>query len=46
MLSNYKIPGFLLVALGGLFLSTGGTIFKLFETADVWAIYFWRLFTK
>jgi len=44
MLSNYKIPGFLLVALGGLFLSTGGTIFKLFETTDVWSIYFWRSF--
>lgn len=44
MLSNYKIPGFLLIALGGLFLSTGGTIFKLFQTQDIWAIYFWRSF--
>ena len=44
MLSNYKIPGFLLVSLGGLFLSSGGTLFKLFETNDVWAIYFWRSF--
>ena len=44
MLSNYKIPGFILVSLGGLFLSSGGTLFKLFETSDVWAIYFWRSF--
>lgn len=44
MLSNYKIPGFMLVALGGLFLSSGGTLFKLFETNDVWTIYFWRSF--
>ena len=42
MLSNYKIPGFLLVSLGGLFLSTGGALFKLFENQDVWTIYFWR----
>ncbi len=44
MLSNYKIPGFLLVSLGGLFLSTGGVLFKLFENQDVWTIYFWRSF--
>ena len=44
MLSNYKIPGFLLVSLGGLFLSTGGALFKLFENQDVWTIYFWRSF--
>jgi DME family drug/metabolite transporter len=44
MLSKYKIPGFLLVSLGGLFLSSGGTIFKLFQTNDVWTIYFWRSF--
>jgi DME family drug/metabolite transporter len=44
MLSNYKIPGFLLVSLGGLFLSSGGTLFKLFENQDVWTIYFWRSF--
>jgi len=28
--------------MGGLFLSSGGTIFKSFEMADPWAIYFWR----
>ena len=44
MLSNYKIPGFLLVSLGGLFLSSGGALFKLFENQDVWTIYFWRSF--
>ena len=44
MISNYKIPGFLLVSLGGLFLSTGGALFKLFENKDVWTIYFWRSF--
>ena len=41
-MSNYKIPGYLIVALGGLFLSTGGTIFKSFNVTDVWTIYFWR----
>ena len=46
MLSNYKIPGFLLVSLGGLFLSTGGALFKLFENQDVWTIYFWRSFLE
>ena len=35
MLSNYKIPGFLLVSLGGLFLSTGGALFKLFENQEI-----------
>ena len=44
MISNYKIPGFLLVSLGGLFLSSGGALFKLFENQDVWTIYFWRSF--
>ena len=44
MLSNYKIPGFLLISLGGLFLSSGGALFKLFENQDVWTIYFWRSF--
>ena len=34
MISNYKIPGFLLVSLGGLFLSSGGALFKLFENQD------------
>ena len=41
-MSIYKIPGPLLIAMGGLFLSSGGTIFKSFEMADPWAIYFWR----
>jgi len=37
-----KIPGPLLIALGGLFLSSGGTIFRSFEMTDPWTIYFWR----
>ena len=41
-MSIYKISGPLLVAMGGLFLSSGGTIFRSFEMADPWAIYFWR----
>ena len=41
-MSIYKIPGPLLIAMGGLFLSSGGTIFRSFEMADPWAIYFWR----
>jgi drug/metabolite transporter (DMT)-like permease len=41
-MSIYKIPGPLLIALGGLFLSSGGTIFRSFEMIDPWAIYFWR----
>ena len=41
-MSIYKISGPLLVAMGGLFLSSGGTIFSSFEMADPWAIYFWR----
>jgi len=41
-MSIYKIPGPLLVALGGLFLSSGGTIFRSFEMTDPWTIYFWR----
>ena len=41
-MSIYKISGPLLVAMGGLFLSSGGTIFRSFEMADPWAIYFCR----
>jgi hypothetical protein len=41
-MSIYKIPGPLLIAMGGLFLSSGGAIFRSFEMADPWAIYFWR----
>jgi len=41
-MSIYKIPGPLLIVMGGLFLSSGGTIFRSFEMADPWAIYFWR----
>ena len=41
-MSIYKISGPLLVAMGGLFLSSGGTIFRSFEMADPLAIYFWR----
>ena len=41
-MSIYKIPGPLLIAMGGLFLSSGGTIFRSFEMADPWTIYFWR----
>ena len=41
-MSIYKISGPLLVAMGGLFLSSCGTIFRSFEMADPWAIYFWR----
>ena len=41
-MSIHKISGPLLVAMGGLFLSSGGTIFRSFEMADPWAIYFWR----
>jgi len=41
-MSIYKIPGPLLIAMGGLFLRSGGTIFRSFEMADPWAIYFWR----
>lgn len=41
-MSIYKIPGPLLIAMGGLFLSTGGAIYRSFEMADPWAIYFWR----
>lgn len=44
MLAKYKIPGFVFIALGGLFLSSGGTLFKSFEATDVWTIYFWRSF--
>jgi drug/metabolite transporter (DMT)-like permease len=43
-MSNYKIPGYLMIALGGLFLSTGGTLFKSFHSTDTWAIFFWRSF--
>ena len=41
-MSIYKIPGPLLIVMGGLFLSSGGTIFRSFDMADPWAIYFWR----
>ena len=41
-MSIYKIPGPLLIVIGGLFLSSGGTIFRSFEMTDPWAIYFWR----
>lgn len=44
MLAKYKIPGFIIIALGGLFLSSGGTLFRSFEATDVWTIYFWRSF--
>ena len=41
-MSIYKIPGPMLIALGGLFLSSGGVIFRSFEMTDPWTIYFWR----
>jgi drug/metabolite transporter (DMT)-like permease len=37
-----KIPGSLLIFLGALCLSFGGTIVKSFEGANLWQILFWR----
>ena len=38
----YKVPGYILCALGGFFLSTGGVIIRSYENADLWQILFWR----
>ena len=34
----YKVPGFILLLLGGFFLSWGGLIIRSFETTDIWQI--------
>ena len=39
-----KIPGSILVLLGAICLSFGGTIVKSFEGATLWQILFWRQF--
>ena len=38
----YQLPGYILLLLGGFFLSWGGLIIRLFEKADVWQILFLR----
>jgi len=38
----YKIPGYILILMGGFFLSWGGLLIRNFEGADVWQILFWR----
>ena len=40
----YKIPGYLLLLLGGFCLSWGGLIIRSFEEANVWQILFLRSF--
>ncbi len=39
-----KIPGPILIFLGAVCLSFGGTIVKSFEGANLWQILFWRQF--
>ena len=38
MQSIYKIPGYILILLGGFCLSWGGFIVRLFETPNAWEI--------
>ena len=38
----YKIPGPILVLLGGFSLSWGGLIIRSFENASIWQILFYR----
>ena len=38
----YKVPGYILILMGGFFLSWGGLLIRNFEGADVWQILFWR----
>ena len=38
----YKIPGPILVLLGGFALSWGGLIIRSFESANIWQILFYR----
>ena len=44
MQSIYKIPGFILILLGGFFLSWGGFIVRSFETSSAWEILLLRSF--
>tara|TARA_B110000967_G_scaffold46176_1_gene46513 strand:- start:2847 stop:3746 length:900 start_codon:yes stop_codon:yes gene_type:complete len=38
----YKVPGYILILMGGFFLSWGGLLIRSFEGANVWQILFWR----
>ena len=40
----YKIPGYLLLIIGGFCLSWGGLLVRSFETTDAWDILFLRTF--